>query len=93
MCSRSLAGLLLAVVVPVLYLAHPASSAGGNHYGYATQHMAAHWVGVAAVGLLGVALARVLAGQWRQRPDGHGASAPSAADAPLAGARAPASSS
>ena len=37
------------------------SSAGGNHYGYATQHLTAHWVAVAAIGLMFVALWRTLA--------------------------------
>jgi arabinofuranan 3-O-arabinosyltransferase len=54
------AGALLGVVVPVLYLVHPGSSAGGNHYGYAAGHLAAHWVGVAAIGLLMAALWRTL---------------------------------
>ena len=56
------AGVLLGVVVPVLYLVHPGDESGGNHYPYATQHIAAHWVGVAALGLLMVALWRVLGG-------------------------------
>jgi hypothetical protein len=55
-----LAGALLGIVVPVLYLVHPGSSAGGNHYGYAVGHLAAHWVGVAAIGLLMAALWRTL---------------------------------
>ncbi len=54
------AGALLGIVVPVLYLVHPGSSAGGNHYGYAAGHLAAHWVGVAAIGLLMGALWRTL---------------------------------
>ena len=54
------AGALLGIVVPVLYLLHPGSSAGGNHYGYAAGHLAAHWVGVAAIGLLMAALWRTL---------------------------------
>jgi hypothetical protein len=60
-----LAGALLGVVVPVLYLAAAPSSAGGNHYSYPAQHMAAHWVGVAAIVLLLVALWRTLAGHGR----------------------------
>ncbi len=55
-----LAGALLGVVVPVLYLVHPGSTAGGNHSGYAAGHLAAHWVGVAAIGLLMAALWRTL---------------------------------
>jgi hypothetical protein len=54
------AGALLGIVVPVLYLVHPGSSAGGNHYGYAAGHLAAHWVGVGAIGLLMAALWRTL---------------------------------
>jgi hypothetical protein len=54
------AGALLGIVVPVLYLLHPGRSAGGNHYGYATGHLGAHWVGVAAIGLLMAALWRTL---------------------------------
>jgi arabinofuranan 3-O-arabinosyltransferase len=55
------AGALLAIVVPVLYVVDAPDSAGGNHYGYASQHMAAHWVGLAAIGLLILALWRELA--------------------------------
>jgi arabinofuranan 3-O-arabinosyltransferase len=58
-----MAGALLGIVVPVLYLVHPGSSAGGNHYGYAAGHLAAHWVGVAAIGLLMAALWRTLRSQ------------------------------
>ena len=54
------AGLLLGTVVPVLYLIEPGDQRAGNHYGYATQHLDAHWVGVAAVGLLMLALWRAL---------------------------------
>ncbi|HEY6522165.1 MAG TPA: alpha-(1-_3)-arabinofuranosyltransferase family protein [Solirubrobacteraceae bacterium] len=57
------AGALLGIVVPVLYLLHPGSSAGGNHYGYATGHLGAHWVGVAAIGMLMAALWRTLRSQ------------------------------
>ena len=55
------AGALLGVVIPLLYIIDAPSSAGGNHYGYATQHLTAHWVAVAAIGLLFVALWRTLA--------------------------------
>ena len=55
------AGALLGIVVPLLYIIDAPSSAGGNHYGYATQHLTAHWVAVAAIGLLFVALWRTLA--------------------------------
>jgi len=56
------AGLLLGAVVPVLYLIEPGDQHAGNHYGYASQHLNAHWVGVAAVGLLMGALWRTLRG-------------------------------
>ncbi len=56
------AGALLGIVVPLLYIIDAPSSADGNHYGYATDHMTAHWVAVAAIGLLFVALWRTLAG-------------------------------
>jgi hypothetical protein len=52
---------LLAVVVPVLYLIHTGGEAGGNHFGYAMAHLGAHYVGVAALGLLAAAL-------WRSLP-------------------------
>ena len=54
------AGVLLGVVVPVLYLAEPGDPRGGNHFAYAVQHITAHWVGVAALGLLLGALWRSL---------------------------------
>ncbi len=54
------AGVLVGVVVPLLYVLHPPSAGGGNHFGYATEHMTAHWVGVAAIGLLLAALGRTL---------------------------------
>jgi hypothetical protein len=55
------AGLLLGIVA-VLYVVDPSSSAGGNHYGYAADHMAAQWFAVAALGLLIAALWRSLQG-------------------------------
>ncbi len=54
------AGLLLGIVVPLLYVAKPSDSSGGNHYAYAVQHIDAHWAGVAALGLLMAALWRSL---------------------------------
>ncbi len=50
-----IAAALLGIVVPVLYLAHPAQAVGGNQYGYAMAHLTAHYVGTAAFGLLLVA--------------------------------------
>jgi arabinofuranan 3-O-arabinosyltransferase len=52
---------LLAVVVPIVYLAHTGSQSGGNHFGYAMAHLGAHYIGVAALGMLTLAL-------WRSRP-------------------------
>lgn len=54
-----LAGGLLAVPVPLLYLFGD-GSAGGNNAGYAAAHMTAHWLGVAALGLMLAAAVRVL---------------------------------
>ncbi len=51
---------LLAVAVPILYLIHPGDESGGNHFGYAMAHLAAHYVGVAAVGALTMALVLTL---------------------------------
>ncbi len=62
-------GLLLGVVVPLLYLWDPASSAGGNHAGYPAQHLAAHWAAVAAIGLLLAAVALTLPEVERGAPD------------------------
>ncbi len=78
------AGLLLGVVVPLLYLVEPVSSRGGNHYTYASEHMAAHWVGVAAIGLLTLALARSLGPLWSERRDRQADSSEPAAPPPAA---------
>jgi hypothetical protein len=57
-----LAGALLAVAVPVLYLALLPNDEGGfSFFTYPVDLIAPHWVGVAAVVLLIVALARTLA--------------------------------
>jgi arabinofuranan 3-O-arabinosyltransferase len=55
-----IAGALLGVVVPVVYLLHTGSEQGANHFGYATDHLAANWVGVAALVALTAALVRTL---------------------------------
>jgi hypothetical protein len=67
------AGALLGIVVPVLYLVHPGDERGGNHFAYAMVHIAAHWVGVAALGLLTGALWRSLRalGTTRRPPAGR----------------------
>jgi hypothetical protein len=69
------AGALLAVVVPILYLAIPVDDKGG--YGTATplDRLAAHWVAVAAYVLLLVALAREISVR-RRAAAGRTAAAP-----------------
>ena len=57
----ALAGGLLVVVVPVLYLVIPVHDSGGYDFRYPVERIAAHWVAVAAVVLLIVALWRTLA--------------------------------
>jgi hypothetical protein len=50
------AGGLLTIVVPILYVLFPGTDRGGYDTEYAVQHLGAHWVTVAAVVLLVVAL-------------------------------------
>jgi hypothetical protein len=50
------------VVVPLLYLVHPSDPDRANNVPYADERIAAHWVVVVAVVLLGIALVRTLAG-------------------------------
>ena len=59
------AGVLLAVVVPLLYILFPGTNHGGYDTEYAVEHLGAHWVAVAAFVLLVVALARTLAARIR----------------------------
>ncbi len=59
------AAALLGIVVPILYVVHPGDEAGGNHFGYAMGHLGAHYVAVAALGLLMLAL-------WRSLQRGRG---------------------
>jgi arabinofuranan 3-O-arabinosyltransferase len=62
--ARALAlagGALLALVVPLLYLVHPADSDRANNVRFAAERIAAHWVTVAALILLFGALLRTLA--------------------------------
>jgi arabinofuranan 3-O-arabinosyltransferase len=54
------AGLLLALVVPAIYLAAPPTNLGGYNSNYAIDLIWAHWAAVAAVVLLTLALARTL---------------------------------
>ena len=53
-------GLLLAVVVPLVYIAFPASDQGGFNPSYPLHHIGAHWVAVGAWVLLALALWRAL---------------------------------
>jgi hypothetical protein len=62
------AGALLLVVVPVLTLAIGVEDRGGFNPEYAQVRIAVHWVAVAAVVLLILALARVLYAARRPRP-------------------------
>ena len=60
------AAALLAVAAPIAQL-HGPGSQGGNNFGYATRHIDAHWVGVAAVVLAIGALLSTLRGRWTER--------------------------
>ena len=57
-----LAGALLGVVVPILYLTASGDENAGNQAFYVIDHNTANWVGVAAIGLLMIAL-------WRTQRD------------------------
>ena len=61
------AAVLLGVAVPLAYVLHPGSAAGGNHFGYAHDHLAAHYLAVAAMLLLIGALWRTLAASRGRR--------------------------
>ena len=68
------AAVLLVAVVPAIYLSEPFRNLGGYDFNYAIDLIAAHWVAVAAVVLLLVALARTLsearaARRSPERPD------------------------
>jgi len=52
------AGLLLAVVVPILYLVLPVRNNGGYNFDYSSELIAAHWVAVLAITLLALGLIR-----------------------------------
>ena len=60
-------GALLLVAVPVLTLAIGVEDRGGYNPEYAQDRIAVHWVAVAAVILLVLALARVLGAARRRR--------------------------
>ncbi|HLH67269.1 MAG TPA: alpha-(1-_3)-arabinofuranosyltransferase family protein [Solirubrobacteraceae bacterium] len=55
------AGALLVVAVPAVYLLFPGLDQGGYDFGYASQHLAAHWITVAAFALLALSVIRDLA--------------------------------
>ena len=74
------AGALLTIVVPALYLLFPADDRGGYNTEYASEHLGAHWVAVAAIVLLAIALWRTLKTASRRR--GAPAPAPAAEAAP-----------
>jgi uncharacterized membrane protein len=59
-------GALLAIVVPVLYLVHPADAERANNVAFPVERIAAHWVAVAGLIVLLAALLRTLTGA---RPD------------------------
>jgi hypothetical protein len=73
------AGALLAVVVPILYLAVPIKDRGGYSTSAPMDRIAAHWVAVAAIVLLLLALYRALAGVKAERARRPSASTPAAA--------------
>ena len=54
------AGVLLAVVVPLLYLLFPPVDRGGHNSSFASETLGAHWVAVAAYVLLAIAVLRIL---------------------------------
>ncbi len=69
------AGLLLAVVVPLLYILFPVENRNGFNPAYAVENVEAHWVVVAAWVLLAFALLRILSTASR-RGAGAGPSEP-----------------
>jgi arabinofuranan 3-O-arabinosyltransferase len=63
------ASVLLAVVVPLLYLLFPVENRNGFNPAYAVENVEAHWVVVAAWVLLAVALWRILSTASRRGAD------------------------
>jgi hypothetical protein len=61
------AGLLLGVVVPIVYLVSDPHNEGGYNFDYSVQLIYAHWVGVAAVVLLGLSGWMTLSAVSRRR--------------------------
>jgi hypothetical protein len=80
-CARALAlwaGGLLAVVVPILYLAIPIQDRGGYSTSAPMDRISAHWVAVTAIVLLALALYRTLAGANDDRARSPSTSTPAA---------------
>ena len=69
------AGVLLAVVVPLVYLLFPVENRNGFNPAYSVENVEAHWVAVAAWVLLAFALWRILSTASR-RGAGAGRSEP-----------------
>jgi hypothetical protein len=61
----AVAGGLLAVVVPALYVVFPPDDLGGQNSSFAAEALGAHWVSVAALVLLALALWRLIAARPR----------------------------
>jgi hypothetical protein len=70
------AGGLLAIVVPILYVLFPGRDRGGYDTEYAVEHLGAHWVTVAAVVLLVVAMLLGALNVRRPAPPRTGPAAP-----------------
>jgi hypothetical protein len=67
---------LLGLAVPLTYAIVSPHNPGGYSFTYATKLIAAHWMGVAAILLLGLAAASTIAGARRQRRGGPPPPAP-----------------
>jgi hypothetical protein len=63
--------LLLGVAVPITYLIVSPRNQGGYDFAYSTKLIAAHWLGVAAMLLLGLAAASTIAGVRRRTHSGR----------------------
>jgi hypothetical protein len=74
----TIAGALLAIAVPAIYLIFPADDRGGYSPAYPTDRLGAHWVTVGAVVLLILALAQTLSRASRARSGRAAAAAPPA---------------
>ena len=61
------AAVLLGLAVPLAYVVSQPHNQGGYGFGYATQTIGAHWLGVAAVVLLALALWRIIRARARAR--------------------------